>query len=449
MMKICEDVPEIVEKIKEIRSISNSPFEEFFVNSFDNPASNRMRSLFLEIHNAVTFFPISENIFRIFKGMVDRDLENPDLRHVKFNIHRVFAGLEKEDSEWVYRRVFKAGDLLDMTVSFGTPHPKIFEFAKQCWGESNRIEFLDISFANPKIKAKRESEVFDITAHGIPPEMGAWGWALEAIETAKLTLEKLRYPFKLCDLVEWSCSNIDEIDRWNVIHGPAVLYKESKFGDYFSSERVGRKSVYADVWIGPKGTLIGPLWEYLDITAELQTNNAATYQCLGKIGQGLHAAVRAMSENHNPDSTDFEMQNHLKFTNGRIFEAGKAVMQLRTHFELNEAVHKGRKSEFVREKAGASGGKSSKGNREARVADLLSGLENFVTRNPDIDTDDPNAVAKFAVKILAKANPKLWSEGKGQIDQYLGELRRGEAGADLQARYLALFPPKPPKRSGR
>jgi hypothetical protein len=41
-------------------------------------------------------------------------------------------------------------------------------------------------------------------------------------------------------------------------------------------------------------------------------------------------------------------------------------------------------------------------------------------------------------------DPALWSQGAGQVEEYLGEIRRGEAGEQMLARYLAMFPaPKP------
>ena len=52
---------------------------------------------------------------------------------------------------------------------------------------------------------------------------------------------------------------------------------------------------------------------------------------------------------------------------------------------------------------------------------------------------DPKAVANLAAEDAAKDAPSVWAQGRGQVDEYLGEVRRGEAGEELQARYQRIF----------
>ena len=100
----------------------------------------------------------------------------------------------------------------------------------------------------------------------------------------------------------------------------------------------------------------------------------------------------------------------------------------------------------MRKKASDAGGKRSAKARELRRADLMDELERVAERNPEISALGPELVSRVALKNCISRNLSIWRQGKGQIEEYLGELRRGEAGPEMQSRFLALFPAKPPKR---
>lgn len=93
--------------------------------------------------------------------------------------------------------------------------------------------------------------------------------------------------------------------------------------------------------------------------------------------------------------------------------------------------------------AGAKGRESSARKRLQRITDLIGRMEAIVRANPIAAVMAPKDVAAYA---LRDADMSLWSQGRGQVSDYLGEARRGEVGEDLQNRYLALFPEKAPKR---
>ncbi|MBE0455549.1 MAG: hypothetical protein IBX58_18095 [Roseovarius sp.] len=100
----------------------------------------------------------------------------------------------------------------------------------------------------------------------------------------------------------------------------------------------------------------------------------------------------------------------------------------------------------TRQKAGKSGSKRSAQAREKRRADLIEMMEALAARNPDIVKFGADSVAKLASEECANDNPSLWTQGLGQVIEYLGEIQRGEAGPNMQERYKALFGSKPPKR---
>lgn len=101
----------------------------------------------------------------------------------------------------------------------------------------------------------------------------------------------------------------------------------------------------------------------------------------------------------------------------------------------------------TRARAGQSGSRKSAQARGKRRAALFAMIETLSLRNPDmVKFLSADAAAKLAVEECSKENPGIWRQGKGQANEYLDEIRRGEAGPDLQKRYREIFGDKPPKR---
>ena len=97
-------------------------------------------------------------------------------------------------------------------------------------------------------------------------------------------------------------------------------------------------------------------------------------------------------------------------------------------------------------KAGQSGSKKSTQARNLRRASIMDAIEKVCQRNPDIAKLGEGPISELALREAIQKDDSLWSQGKGQVQEYLSEIRRGEAGPDLQSRYVALFGSKPPKR---
>lgn len=100
-------------------------------------------------------------------------------------------------------------------------------------------------------------------------------------------------------------------------------------------------------------------------------------------------------------------------------------------------------------KAGQSGSKKSTQARNLRRASIMDAMEEVCQRNPDIANLGEVLISELALREAIQKDDSLWSQGKGQVQEYLGEIRRGEAGPELQSRYAALFGSKPPKRLRR
>lgn len=113
---------------------------------------------------------------------------------------------------------------------------------------------------------------------------------------------------------------------------------------------------------------------------------------------------------------------------------------------VHDVESEAKKAIETREKAGKGGSKASANSRRLRQLAIMAAIEDVVKRNPDIAALGESAIAQLAVAKATETDPKLWRQGKGQVLEYLGEMRRGEAGNDLQARYKGVFSTEPLKR---
>lgn len=96
-------------------------------------------------------------------------------------------------------------------------------------------------------------------------------------------------------------------------------------------------------------------------------------------------------------------------------------------------------SEEMRRRAGESGSKASRAARSKRRLHLMEYVETVARRNPDILSLGEAAILALAVKAASENDPLLWRQGSGQAKEYLDEIRRGEAGDKMKARYHRLF----------
>ncbi|TQM93772.1 hypothetical protein BD293_2421 [Roseinatronobacter monicus] len=107
----------------------------------------------------------------------------------------------------------------------------------------------------------------------------------------------------------------------------------------------------------------------------------------------------------------------------------------------------GVKAEAIKKKREVAAGEKSREQRDSRRSELLNKMEALVSRSPDIVRFGPEQLAKVALEDCINDNPGLWRQGKGQVNEYLGEIRRGDEGVlpEMQKRYQAIFGSEPPK----
>lgn len=124
----------------------------------------------------------------------------------------------------------------------------------------------------------------------------------------------------------------------------------------------------------------------------------------------------------------------LGYNTGRVFSEYMVKRSIEPHALV------GKSFEAMKEKRSQASGAKSAGNRLERISSLVSCMETLASESPSITRVGPSALAKLAYEDAAKENPTLWSQGKGQVEEYLGEVRRGEVGAELRGRYNKIFP---------
>lgn len=130
----------------------------------------------------------------------------------------------------------------------------------------------------------------------------------------------------------------------------------------------------------------------------------------------------------------------LGYAVGRNFSeyAGKA--------QIEALALLGIEAKATKKKRELAAGEKSRKLREERRAALFEKMELIAARSPDVVKFGADAVAKLALDECIQDNAAIWSQGRGQVSEYLGEIRRCEAGQDIQKRYQPLFGSKPPKR---
>lgn len=126
-----------------------------------------------------------------------------------------------------------------------------------------------------------------------------------------------------------------------------------------------------------------------------------------------------------------------------MFEVGFAMGRIFSEYKVKTFIEPlalaGQEHEAnARKRLRASGEASSK-MRAARMESLLDHMETLAKENPALARLGPDALASLATEDASASDPHLWSQGRGQVSEYLGCIRRGEAGAQARKRYAAIF----------
>ena len=129
------------------------------------------------------------------------------------------------------------------------------------------------------------------------------------------------------------------------------------------------------------------------------------------------------------------------------FDLGYQTGRLFSEYQVKDGIEEyalaGMHFEDIKARRAQGGGKKSSGKRLERMTALVAFMEKLAAGSPALLRTGPLQVAQLACQDAVAADPALWSQGAGQVEEYLGQIRRGEAGDDLKARYFVLFPAQP------
>ena len=118
----------------------------------------------------------------------------------------------------------------------------------------------------------------------------------------------------------------------------------------------------------------------------------------------------------------------------QIFLMGVLWEQLAQKQEHEEYVMRGQSAAQADQKRGASGKSNTR--KSQRLDHLLSNMEELVKQNPILSTMDAIHCGKKALELCVETNAKLWSQGQGQLENYLTEIASKQP---YKKRYDAIF----------
>ena len=111
----------------------------------------------------------------------------------------------------------------------------------------------------------------------------------------------------------------------------------------------------------------------------------------------------------------------------RIYDLGFLTSRIiGEHFvreEIQPYAQKGAAAEEAQERRSEAGGKTANKKRHKRIAAMLVQMEVLVESNPALRRLKISQIADLAIEDAVAVDPSLWSQGKGQRDEYLDELK--------------------------
>jgi len=105
------------------------------------------------------------------------------------------------------------------------------------------------------------------------------------------------------------------------------------------------------------------------------------------------------------------------------FLTGRLISEYFVRNEIESLARLGNKSIEDQEKRVKQSGKVSSDKKHQRINALLGQLETLFKDNPALSRLHIENVAQIALQDAIESKPRLWSQGKGQLKEYLEEMR--------------------------
>lgn len=138
--------------------------------------------------------------------------------------------------------------------------------------------------------------------------------------------------------------------------------------------------------------------------------------------------LKIFEDGFEADDENAKFLFSLGYSVGRLFSS---VQNLATLEEKARKADEYAESYRVRGEKGKSSERKMK-----RAEDLLAKIEELILKNPAMSRLPPIQVASLALQDAVEDQPKLWSQGKGQLESYLTFLASDER---FRTRYNELF----------
>lgn len=192
------------------------------------------------------------------------------------------------------------------------------------------------------------------------------------------------------------------------------------------------------------------LWRRMllsQLASNLTSRDADIEEAHRKFGDLITQVIDSVAMGDMPTRVDRKMARDYmirvaeRFVRG-AFDLGYQTGRLFSEYQVKDGIEEhaltGMNFEAKQARRAREAGAKSAEKRLERMRALVSFMEQLAT--PTTLRFGALALAEKACEDAMADNPALWSQGAGQIEEYVGLIKRGEAGADLKARYLAMFP---------
>jgi hypothetical protein len=183
--------------------------------------------------------------------------------------------------------------------------------------------------------------------------------------------------------------------------------------------------------------------------AEIGKERLPLIMLLSQMASSLSTRVKLLEEvreifkaREAPANALDEIEDYVSFGFDLGYQLGRQYSEYQVKKDIEGDALIGKSFEQLKAKRAHNAGVASSGKRLERMTALVEFMERLAASNPAMLRTGPLALATLACEDATSDNPGLWSQGAGQIEEYLGMIGRGEAGDELKARYFAMFPAK-------
>ncbi|SLN17377.1 hypothetical protein ROG8370_00452 [Roseovarius gaetbuli] len=224
------------------------------------------------------------------------------------------------------------------------------------------------------------------------------------------------------------------------LHNPEMLFNPSAEQQYLEGEVRKHLGIDPSVFYEngpPLGGLRATLSDECQKDSWRAHNLKSIFFLLGEHRRMIQSALtldnRAAMHDIFQTPNDFVdlLDNH--YTIG--FLTGRLISEHFVRYEIEPYAKLGQAFEDAQNRRNAASGKSSTSKRSQRIEAMLTHMERLVAANSALRRTGIQVLADLAIEDAISEDSQLWSQGQGQRDEYLDEMR---SDIKYQERFNAL-----------